>query len=126
MATKKLNPEEKLLHAIFGPIPARPHPPETKTTRCMSKAAALAQVDEMLDTAQRHIRKGRVGEARGLLIKASGEWYPTTHKIQSSVKSALKVVSPKKGTSRYNMEAAIWDARRDVSKERANTYKKCR
>jgi len=126
MATKKpMTPEEKLLKAIFGRVPSRTLP-ETKTTRCMAKASALVQVDAMLETAQRHVRKGRVGEARGLLIKASGQWYPTTPKIQSSVKSALKMVSPKKGISRYNMEAAIWDARRDVSKERDHVYKSCR
>lgn len=125
MTTKKLptTQEEKLLKAIFGPSP---RPRSTKTTRCMAKVVQLAKVEGMLDTAQRHVHKGRLGEARGMLIKASSEWYPTTPKIQSSVKSALKMVSPKKGISRYKMEQAILDARLDVNQETSKTYRKCR
>jgi hypothetical protein len=122
MATKKLaTQEEKLVKAIFR---SSPLPRSTKTTRCMAKAAALAAVEEKLETAQRHVHKGRVGEARGILIHV-GTWEAPTPKIKSSVKSALKMISPKKGISRYKMEMAILDARREVSKETNNAYRKC-
>jgi len=122
MATKKLaSQEEELAKAIFG-LSLRLY--STKTTRCMAKAAALAAVDEKLETAQRHVHKGRVGEARGILIRV-GTWHAPTPKIKSSVKSAIKTVSLKKGISRYKMEMAILDARREVSKETEAAYRKC-